>query len=338
MNTIDLPPLKRRCYEAVAHKEPDVIPYTVYFYPEMEAKLDEYYGGRENWPKYEDHTCRIIRPEFTREEGKYMWDPFGCKFEKAAAMHLVEYPLKEPSLDGYEFPDLLPDSLFNEALEIAQKNNERFVMYQFTGCFWGRMWRLRGVENWLMDLHDHPDFVEEVMEGLLEKLIAGVKRAAELPIDSIVVGDDYAMQRGLMISPDYWRKNIKPKLKRMYDAVLETGKVLGVHCCGDVSPILEDYAELGVQILHPLQEEAVDIGWAKKTVGDRVSFRGGIGVQHVIMQGNPDDVRAYVKKCAGILAPDGGWLAETGKHLGPEVPVENATAFLETLIETCHKQ
>ena len=95
--------------------------------------------------------------------------------------------------------------------------------------------------------------------------------------------------------------------------------------------------DLGVEMLHPLQEEAVDIAWAKETARDRMSFRGGIGVQHVLVRGGPDDVRAYVRRCAEILSPGGGWLAESGKPLRPEVPVENAAAYVETLVEICEQ-
>ena len=334
-----MPPLKRRCYEALAHRESDVIPYTVYLYSEMEAELDRYYGGRSQWPAFENHTCRILRPEWVKEEGEYAWDPYGCKFDTSgAAIKLAAYPLKEPSLKGYEMPDIMPDALMEEANRTARANSERFVFYQFTGCYWGRTWRLRGVENWMMDIYDHPDFVEEVLDRLAEVLIKGIQRAALLPVDAIVVGDDYAMQRGLMISPDWWRRVVKPRLARIYDAVRRTGKILGVHCCGDVGPILKDYADLGAQMLHPLQEEAVDIAWAKKTVGDRVAFRGGIGVQDVIPHGTPDEVRSYVKRCGKVLSTNGGWLAESGKQLGMEVPVENAAAFLETLVETCERR
>jgi uroporphyrinogen decarboxylase len=335
----ELPPLKRRCYEAMAHQESDVIPYTVYLYPQLEAKLDEYYGGRDKRPRYENHTCRILRPEWIKQQGGFAWDPYGCKFDISHdAMKLIEHPLKEPSLKNYQMPDIMPDYLLDEARKTAQENKERFVYYQFTGCFWGRTWRLRGVENWLMDIYDHPNFVEDVLDALADVLIAGIKRAASLPIDAIVVGDDYAMQKGLMVSPQWWRQIIKPREKRVYDAVLKTGKMLGVHCCGDVSPILKDYAEMGVQMLHPLQEESVDIAWAKKTAGSQICFRGGIGVQHIIPYGTADEVRKYVKHCAKVLAPGGGWLAETGKPLGTETPVENATAFLETLVETCERK
>ena len=333
----DFPLLKRRCYEAIAHQESDVIPYTVYFSSGMERALDEYYGGRERWSHFQNHTCRILRPEFVREDESFLWDDYGCKYRKGAEIHLEEALLREPCLKPLSIPPLMPDRLMAEAEEIAKKNRDRFVFYQFTGCDWGRAWRLRGPETILTDLYDHRDFVESLLDRLAEALIEGIRRAALLPVDAIVVGDDYAGQRGLMMSPAMWRQLLKPRLLRIYDAVRSTGKILGVHCCGDVSPILHDFAELGVQMLHPLQEETVDIAWAKQTVGDRIAFRGGMGVQRVLPFAAPGEVRSYVRRCAAVLSPGGGWLAETGKPIGTDVPVENAAAYLETLVEVCER-
>ena len=68
---------------------------------------------------------------------------------------------------------------------------------------------------------------------------------------------------------------------------------LGIHSCGDVNDILDDYIELGVQIFHPPQEEAMGIARVKAIVGDRLTFRGGIGVQHVLPWGSPGDVQSH---------------------------------------------
>src|SRR3990172_2857556 len=117
MDFSKLPKLKRRCYQAMHHQESDVIPYTIYLYPDLEKKLDEYYGGRDKWPKFENHTLRILRPEWKKDginNDGTACDPYGCKFDiTSAAMKLIEYPLKTASLKGYKMPDIMPDYLMD---------------------------------------------------------------------------------------------------------------------------------------------------------------------------------------------------------------------------------
>ena len=329
------PVLKSRVIDALEHRESDAVPYNcnVSLTPDMKEALDRHYGGREGWPPVRDHARRILWTEFVDEDEKYYYDPFGIAWRKGNPARIDDPPLKQPTLKGINWPEYIPDWHCEDVVQQTEDHKDKFVYYQFVGCFWERAWYLRGFDTWLMDLYVNRDFAEDLMDALVDHLLPAVDRILELPVDGIVFGDDFGTQRGLMVNPDLWREIVKPRLARIYRKVTDAGRYLGIHSCGNVTDILNDYIELGVQFFHPFQEEAMDIARAKEAVGNRITFRGGIGVQHVLPRGTPDDVRRYVRDLAKILAPGGGWIMEAGKPLGMETPVENAAALLETMLE-----
>jgi hypothetical protein len=61
-----------------------------------------------------------------------------------------------------------------------------------------------------------------------------------------------------------WRDLIKPGLKAIFDYAQQKGLTVMVHSDGDLTEIIPDLIQLGVQILNPIQPECMDILWLKK--------------------------------------------------------------------------
>lgn len=124
----------------------------------------------------------------------------------------------------------------------------------------------------------------------------------------------------------------KPRYARIYERVRRAGKVVGHHSCGDNMELLRDFVDIGLQVFHPLQPEAMDIRRAKREFGRDLTFRGGIGTQGRIVFGTPDEARAEVREAVKVLAEGGGYFLETAKPLPEETPVENAIAVIEEMV------
>jgi uroporphyrinogen decarboxylase len=105
-----------------------------------------------------------------------------------------------------------------------------------------------------------------------------------------------------------------------------------VHSDGDVSEIIPDLIEMGVQILNPLQPEAMDVLEIKRQYGSCLCFNGGISSQHTLPLGSPGEVTAEVQACLRGLGRSGGYIAGPTKTVTAEIPLENAIALLETLV------
>lgn len=108
---------------------------------------------------------------------------------------------------------------------------------------------------------------------------------------------------------------------------------MGWHSCGNIQRILPDLAEMGVEVLNPLQPECMDIYRIKKEQGDRIAFWGGIGTQEILPYGSVEQVREETKKVAKALSVKGGYITAPSQEVQKDVPFENLCALIETTKE-----
>ena len=122
----------------------------------------------------------------------------------------------------------------------------------------------------------------------------------------------------------------------MFAAIREHTKAkIYLHSCGNVCCLIEDFIEVGVELLNPVQVSAGEMGDTarlKREFGDRLSFLGAIDTQWALPFGKPDDVRAEVRRRIRDLAPGGGYIAAAVHCLQPDVPVENVLAMCDEVL------
>ena len=109
--------------------------------------------------------------------------------------------LSRPSLDGYSFPDPLDPRFFAGIAEKISCFGDRFRVFQIGFSLYERAWTLRGMEQLLIDFVDHPAFVHELLDAIVDYNIAQVGKALEYDIDAVYFGDDWGQQRGLQMGP-----------------------------------------------------------------------------------------------------------------------------------------
>jgi uroporphyrinogen decarboxylase len=325
-------------YQALNYQETDIIPYNISIDAPVAERLDEYYGGRDKWPKYENHFagtgCNLSRKSIG---GDLSRDPFGVIWQEGTIFKVVDPPLKEPSLKNAEWPVLVSDDDVPRIERFCEDRKDKFTMFGLGLLFFERSWALRGMESILMDFVLHQEFVEELFDKLMQLHLDALDKVLHLPLDCIRFGDDFGAQKGLIMGTEYWREFLKPRLAKMYGKARDAGKVVAIHSCGDNTPIMDDLIEIGVQILNPFQPEAMDVFEMKRVYGKRITFNGGIGTQVNLPLGTPEDVREEIRTCARVLSKEGGYVMGTTKPLRPEVPTENAAAALETIIEEARR-
>ena len=324
--------------QAVTHHETDVIPYMLSVEAETRERVDEHYGGRENFPEHDRFFAGQGCPWRSEDlpDGGFR-DIFGVKWEQGTTFQITEPALKEPDLSGFEFPELIKDEDVPAIAEKFEESKEYFRRYNFGMLYFERAWALRGMEELLMDMASEPAFTTELFERLAQLHLDAFDKILHLDFEEVRFGDDFGSQKGLIMGLRCWRKYIKPGLEKMYRSVREAGKFVSIHSCGDNSEILGEMIDMGLQIFNPAQPEANDLPALKKEYGKHLTFEGGIGTQVTLPFGTPDEVREEVRQARAQLGPGGGFIMTTTKPLRPEVPVENAVAAVETIIEEAHK-
>jgi len=323
-----------RVLQALSHQAPDIVPYNIPIDPDPARRLDEHYGSADWRSRVQNHIAACgVDWAGGRPEEKDWTDRFGVRWTQGNIFHSVDVPLKEPSLQGYEWPDLLPDEELARNREWAEANGDVFRVANMGLLFFERAWCLRGMENLLADFAENPGFVDELFDSLMELHFPLIDRLATLPVEGLGFGDDFGAQKGLLMGTTHWRRVLKPRLKQMYGRAHERGKYVHIHCCGDVSPIIEDLIEIGVDIYNPLQPEPQDIYAMKREYGRHITFEGGIGTQGLLPRGTPEAIRSEIRRLKEELGRDGGFILSPTKPILPDVPTENAVACVEAILE-----
>ncbi|NQT60003.1 MAG: uroporphyrinogen decarboxylase [Bacteroidetes bacterium] len=320
--------------DTLNHKEREIVPYQLDLSAEMEEKVIQALGP--DFLSQVDNCFAIERNEIFEKVDSYRTrDMFGAVWllDQKGDFGIVENcQIPEPALQGYDFP--LPDEqTIRRKCErlVSKKNETKFKMYTIGFSLYERAWTLRGVENVLMDMILHPEFITGLLDRIVDYNMAVVKIAMEYPIDGIFFGDDWGQQKGLIMGPHYWREFIKPQLARQYQFVKDHGLYLCQHSCGDIQEVFPDLIEIGLDIYNTFQPEIYDVAHIKKTFGDQLTFYGGISTQHVLPFGTPAEVAEETKMMIDIMGRDGGYVAAPTHAMPVDIPVENMLAFLEVV-------
>jgi len=146
--------------------------------------------------------------------------------------------------------------------------------------------------------------------------------------DMIKIGDDLGTQESLLISPGMYRRILKPIHADYISFIKErTQAKVFFHTDGDVFDLIDDFVEIGVDILNPIQTSAgrmADLAALKKRYGKYLCFCGAIDTQHILPHGSPADVRVEVKRVIELLAPGGGYMIAAVHTIMDEVPPETS--------------
>ncbi len=333
--------LKEQVLAQINHQETTPTPYTISFEEEVVERLDAYYGG-DAWRSLIDSAIqRVPAPNLIVDQTAdlYYTDPYGSTWRvDRRPFHLVEPALKEPSLEGFAFPDvevLFGPAWEEEAFQFIELQQDRFLVAPFGFGLFERTWVLRGFQEALIDAVANPDFYDELVERVTDHQLAIIERLLELPVDGIMFSDDWGYQRGVLLGPERWRRFLKPRLARMYARVHQAGRYVLSHCCGSVADIMPDIIEIGLDVLESVQPEAEGMNpyQLKRRYGSHITFWGGLGSQSTIPFGTPDEIGAEIARLCREMGRDGGYILSTAKPLQPETPTENAAAVVEAFLQ-----
>ena len=199
-------------------------------------------------------------------------------------------------------------------------------MLHMTGLF-DLCWHVRGLECFLIDMVADEKFTEELLDKMLEINLDIISQIPDA-IDGIRFGEDWGLQKGMIMGASLWRKYLKPRLKIMYDAARKRGFYVLIHTCGDVSEIFDDIIEIGVDVVNPVQPEAMDIHALQCKYGRHITMYGGIGSQSVLVYGSPNDVIEQAKGRLQLFCA-GGYILGPAGAIPTDAKIENVIALVE---------
>ncbi len=257
---------------------------------------------------------------------------------------IARYPLADVNdiadLDAHRWPD--PSWWDYSALPelIARATARRdYALCILSGNPFERTWWMRGYEQTLLDMVEHPELFHAIMTRVTDFYVEQTRRALQAaghPIELAFTGDDIAWQQGLMLSVAMIEEHITPHHARLNRAIHEFGTKVVFHSDGAVMDAIPALLRAGIDVLQALQFDAagMDPEVMKERYGDRLCFEGGVSVQRTLPFGSVADVQAEVRHLIHTLGRDGGYLLGPSHAIQAGTPPENVVAVFETAAAT----
>jgi uroporphyrinogen decarboxylase len=288
-------------------------------------------------------------PKMPTDESDVFLDGYGQPWRRALPYYYpVEGILAGKAVDDIDTLIQWPDADdprwmvgVRERARDLRENSDYFVVARMVTSHGPYMTaaHLRGTEQFLMDMSLDESFTQALIERVtnsIDALLYKYLQAGGEYFDMIELpGDDYATSKNLIMSPQVFRKYIKPALQQLVNTIKEFRSDLKVmlHSDGMIRPILADFIEIGIDVVHPLEPlPIVEHSDIKAEFGDKLSFLGAIDIVHA-MPGSREDVIAEVKQRIQALAPGGGYILAPSNHIQPDVPPENLVTLFNAARE-----
>jgi uroporphyrinogen decarboxylase len=196
------------------------------------------------------------------------------------------------------------------------------------------IWRIRGMEQVLMDLMLEPEKVERFLGRLEEFMTRAGLHQIRMGVDFMFIGGDVAYDRGMFYSPQTWRLFFKPFLTRMCSAFKRAKPDIKLiyHGCGDARAIFDELIESGIDAYQSMEVKAgIDVVELRKKYGRRLAFVGNIDVRDVLT-GSRDALKRDVLRRLNA-AKGGGYIPMSDHSVPDNVPVANYDYYM-SLLET----
>lgn len=290
-----------------------------------------------------DHPNRVNPLQVLTEQARWL-DEWGTEWSHAAGgvgATTVSYPLQDWSqLDAYlaqHMPDPLVPGRLDGAVSVLRTHGQTKYFVGMTHlALFERLHCLRGMQNTFEDFYLFSAEVDRLLGFLTDYLLEIIRSWGKLGgVDGWFLTDDWGTQTSLMISPQMWRKFFAARYRRLCDEAHRWEMDVIFHSCGNVTQIVGDLIDAGVDVLDPIQPEAMDLAWIAREFGGKVAFCGGISDQEIVTL-TPAQVRDHVHRTIDVLGRAFGnaYLVGPSNTLTPEIPIEN----LQALFEACHSQ
>ncbi|MCX6899030.1 MAG: hypothetical protein NT105_10035 [Verrucomicrobia bacterium] len=190
-----------------------------------------------------------------------------------------------------------------------------------------------GLEAFAYAMSDDPQLISDIHDGYADWTAKVVPVLEDIGFDVIWAFDDVAFNSGPVFRPEFYRKHILPKEKKV--AATFT-KPLITHSDGDMTPLLDCWLELGQAAVHPIQPDVMDIEAVKARYGSRVAIVGNIFMADLVQQ-QPEQIEAQVRRRIEIIGRGGGYIISSSNSLTDDMKPENVRAMAHA-IETYGRQ
>ena len=261
-------------------------------------------------------------------------DAWGVEWE-FLKFGIAGHPLSRPldnmeNLKGYKAPAIPEISGKELELQKAAVKKHQETEYYLAG--WVNLFEVmsavRNFEDVLMDVTDSTEEINRLADIIVEYQAGIVGNLIKIGANGIMLADDWGSQSSLLVSRDTWTRFFKPRYAKLIKPIKDAGIDVFFHCCGHILPLLDDFADLGVNVIWPQYAANDPELLAKKARERKMCVELHMDRQKLMTFGSPEEIDAAVKKARGIFgAKNGGLIYHAEIDNG--FPFENIEALLK---------
>lgn len=231
-------------------------------------------------------------------------------------------------IEAYPCPEL---EATLDLTPVATLKEQGYPVFGYAGSIYEWSWWLRGMETFLADTILNPALTEAIIDKVTSYTRQLAIASARAGIDVLCFYDDAGTQTGMQISPDTWRRLIKPKWQTVLEDVRREfpGVRTFLHSCGCIRDIIPDIVDLGFDVLHPVQPECMDFAEVHRQFSSHIVLCATLSSQRIFPFGTPDDVRREVRELKRVCAQQRRGILCPSNMIQPETPWDNILAFVE---------
>jgi uroporphyrinogen decarboxylase len=269
------------------------------------------------------------------KDGGFYYDMFEHPFAGSTSIDDIKnFPWPNP-VDPARF-----EGLRERARHVAEDLGEPVILGGLSAGFVELAAWTRGFARFYPDLVTNLEWMTYLMDTIIDLKLAYWEVALPLVgdyADVVQEADDLAGQFSLLVSPETYRKVIKPRHRKIMDFIkARSNAKIFFHSCGAIREIIPDLIDVGIDIINPVQVSAVGMesGALKRDFGAEMTFWGGVvDTQGVFTDGSVQQVRDEVRRRIDDFGPGGGFVAAAVHNIQANVPPQNIMALWEVLQE-----
>jgi uroporphyrinogen decarboxylase len=255
-------------------------------------------------------------------------------------MEVVRCPLAEAStvedIKKYDFPDAYAPGRFVKAKrDIAQYKNDYFIIGDCELSIFELAWHLTGMQEYMMAMAMEEPWIGALNDRVEAWTLGLARQLVEAGVDAIWFGEDLGTQTSMLISPDMWRAEFKPRYARMIAELkkINPAVLYIIHSDGAVAPLVDDFVEIGFSVYNPVQPNVPgsDPEELNRKYGNRIAFFGGIDQQVLLPSGDVQALRAEIKRRYQVMGMNGNYLMAPAHIIQSDVAPEMVIAMIDAI-------
>lgn len=236
------------------------------------------------------------------------------------------------NLNNYNLPD--PNSILNfqKINEFIKKfKEEYFLIFNMGITGFNTYMFLRGFINAMIDLKLKEKKSLILLDKIfkIEKII--IKKASQFGFDAVYFCDDWGTQKDLIISPELWIEIFKPRYQEHFKYIHDLGLKIFIHSCGNITSIIPELHDIGVDVINISQPNVVDIDKVSNLLRGKQCFLIPVSYQTISISGKPHDIYLEANRLFKKLGTNnGGFIGYIEEYSVLNMSEENYKAVWES--------